>query len=178
TATHLFKSGLQPLGELAAVFPHQHETKSQHGLALSISGGGAAPDLACLSDCGDVTHVNGDAFNAGDDHRLDVLDPQDETLATHQECLASFVDDSACGVAIAFLKCVGHVIKGQSVLHQKLRVYKDVDLLFKTAPGVDLGYPFDLDHLRTDHPVVQGTELLRGERFAGNDVLKHLAQAG
>ena len=154
---------------------------------MAILGRRTRTQFFTVGHIGQITNPNRHAITTGDDDLLDGGNVRDLGRYTHQELLAVTFDVAGAHVLVVGLQGRDHIFKGQIQRAQLGRIGRDVNLTLEPAHGVDFGHTRNVAQLRTNHPILQRTQIGGGVRraigFAGfgigiDGVGEDLAHAG
>ena len=180
----------QLLGDAVAVFAHEHKAQPIDHLPLARGGDRPAADFVANLHLGHVLDADGYAVAGGDDDVGNLLQIAGTAHPVHQQHLAVLGDVPSAHVAVVFGQGLSHLLEGEGVLDELLRVEPHLELLFVPAPGVHFGHARHLLQLGLDDPVLDRAQV--GELFnlllpgqpgdvhplKPQHVVEHFAQAG
>ena len=110
------EGALLMLGDIAAVFAHQHEAKTEHGLTLAAVGDGTAAHLMAIDDIAEITHIDGYAVLGSHNDIADLFERRHGSDALNEQLFARSRDVAAADVGVVAAKRTEQVQERQAVL--------------------------------------------------------------
>ena len=137
----------------AAVLADQHEHRTEHHLA-AVLGGSSRAQFAPDQHLGHVAHAHRHPAGVGQDDVADVVQRLHLARRAYQQLLAALFDVAGAGVAVVAVERRHHVLQGQAIRCQALRIGRHLVFLGIAADGIDLGHARHVAQLRLDDPVL------------------------
>ena len=161
-----------------AVLAHEHEAQAQHDFALAVGRDGPAANLVA-----DRTSATSRTRIGTPSWAVTTMCPIWSTSLVRPRPCTSNISPARLMLPPPTLRLfcssgLDDLVERQAVLDQPVGIDADLILLLVAAPTVDLGRAGHGAQRRLDDPVVDRAQLGRIGPLPGDDVMKHLAQAG
>ena len=142
----------------AAVPARQHQHCADDDL-LAVRSCGAGAKFTAQLNLRQIANQNRHAVAHGHSRLADLIDGADASIRSHKKGLASPIEEVGAHREVGALKRFGQFSEGDAIRRQRCKIGFDHILLLVAADCVDARNAGYRAHLRTDDPILDGTEV-------------------
>ncbi len=132
-----------PADNLFGIAAAGHQDDATYGLGVTVLHHGAVTHFRADAHLSHVANVDGRALGLGEHNVADVFEIAHQADAADEILLRVLTQDAPAGIGIIVRQRIAHVIDGQVVVVQLLRIDERFVLLDESAGRINLRYPGD-----------------------------------